>query len=67
MRPRLPGGAVLLEDADGAPMVFGTPLGFGKVVQWFVSPKIWLRQYFGHTFGLDDVWLRSIISGWFYR
>ncbi|MFQ5528687.1 MAG: hypothetical protein ACE5GX_20830, partial [Thermoanaerobaculia bacterium] len=60
VRMRLPGGAVLLEDADGAPMLFGKPLGRGKVVQWLVSPKIWLRQHFGHTFGLDDVWLRSI-------
>ena len=59
VRMRLPGGAVLLEDADGAPMLFGKPLGRGKVVQWLVSPKIWLRQHFGHTFGLDGVWLRS--------
>jgi hypothetical protein len=51
---------VLLEDPQGAPMLVARRLGRGRVVQWLASPKIWLRQYFGHTFGLDDVWLRSI-------
>ena len=55
-----PDAAVLLEDAGGAPMLVARPLGRGRVVQWLVSPKLWLRQYFGHTFGLDDVWLRAI-------
>jgi len=50
----------LLEDGEGAPMLVARRFGRGKVVQWLVSPKLWLRQYFGHTFGLDDVWLRSI-------
>jgi hypothetical protein len=52
--------ATLLEDGDGAPMLTARRLGRGKVVQWLVSPKVWRRQYFGHTFGLDDVWLRGI-------
>lgn len=50
----------LLEDGDGAPMLVARRFGRGKIVQWLVSPKLWLRQYFGHTFGLDDVWLRAI-------
>src|SRR5712691_5942736 len=50
----------LLEDGDGAPMLAARRFGRGKVVQWLVSPKLWRRQYFGHTFGLDDVWLRGI-------
>lgn len=52
--------ATLLEDGAGAPMLVAARLGRGKIVQWLVSPKLWLRQYFGHTFGLDDVWLRGI-------
>ncbi len=51
---------VLLEDAAGAPALVARPLGRGRMVQWLASPKIWLRQYFGHTFGLDDVWLRGL-------
>ena len=50
----------LLEDGDGAPMLVARRFGAGKIVQWLVSPKLWRRQYFGHTFGLDDVWLRGI-------
>jgi hypothetical protein len=51
---------VLLEDGAGAPMLVARGQGRGRVVQWLVSPKLWLRQYLGHTFGLDDVWLRAI-------
>lgn len=51
---------VLMEDRSGAPMLVARAFGHGRIVQWLVSPKIWLRQYFGHTFGLDDVWLRGI-------
>ena len=58
---RAAGDAVtLLEDGGGAPMLVARRVGRGKIVQWLVSPKLWLRQYFGHTFGLDDVWLRGI-------
>jgi len=53
-------GTTLLEDGDGAPMLVARRFGRGKLVQWLVSPKLWRRQYFGHTFGLDDVWLRGI-------
>jgi hypothetical protein len=53
-------GTALLEDGDGAPMLVARRAGRGKIVQWLVSPKLWRRQYFGHTFGLDDVWLRGI-------
>jgi hypothetical protein len=60
MRPVAPDVTVLLEDGDGAPMLVARPFGRGRMVQWLASPKLWLRQYFGHTFGLDDVWLRTI-------
>ena len=57
---RVSDGTALLEDETGAPMLVACRSGRGKIVQWLVSPKLWLRQYFGHTFGLDDVWLRGI-------
>jgi hypothetical protein len=57
---RVVDATTLLEDGDGAPMLTARRFGAGKIVQWLVSPKLWRRQYFGHTFGLDDVWLRGI-------
>ncbi|MGH7339034.1 MAG: hypothetical protein ACREKH_00945, partial [Candidatus Rokuibacteriota bacterium] len=57
---RVVDATTLLEDGDGAPMLVARRFGRGKVVQWLVSPKLWRRQYFGHTFGLDDVWLRGL-------
>ena len=55
-----PDVTVLAEDQQGSPLLVARPLGAGRLVQWLASPKIWLRQYFGHTFGLDDVWRRAI-------
>ncbi len=55
-----PDAATLLEDDRGAPMLVARAHGQGRIVQWLASPKLWLRQYLGHTFGLDDVWLRSL-------
>jgi len=59
-RAGAPDATALLEDGQGAPMLVARPVGRGRLVQWLVSPKVWLRQYFGHTFGLDDVWLHGI-------
>jgi hypothetical protein len=57
---RVVDATTLLEDGDGMPMLVARRSGRGKIVQWLVSPKLWRRQYFGHTFGLDDVWLRGL-------
>jgi hypothetical protein len=57
---RVVDATTLIEDGAGAPMLTARRFGRGKIVQWLVSPKLWRRQYFGHTFGLDDVWLRGI-------
>jgi hypothetical protein len=57
---RVVDATALLEDGEGAPMLTARRVGAGKIVQWLASPKLWLRQYFGHTFGLDDVWLRGL-------
>jgi len=37
------------------------PQGGARVVQRLLSPKIWLRQYFGHARGLDDLFWKSIV------
>jgi hypothetical protein len=57
---RVSDATVLLEDNRAAPLLVARSVGRGRIVQWLISPKLWLRQYFGHTFGLDDVWVRSI-------
>jgi len=59
-RRSAPDATVLAEDHGGAPLLVARPFGRGRIAQWLVSPKVWLRQYFGHTFGLDDVWRRAI-------
>lgn len=51
----------LLEGDDGAPLLIAGRLGAGRIVQWMVSPRIWLSQYLGHASGLDDVWLRALL------
>lgn len=52
---------VLAETADGSPLVVATPLGRGRIVQWLASPKLWLRQYFGHARGIDDLFWKGIV------
>ena len=52
---------VLAATQAGAPAALAAPVGRGRVVQWLVSPKLWLRQYFGHARGLDDLFWRSIV------
>ena len=32
-----------------------------RLVQFLISPKLWLAEYFGHCAGLDDILFRSII------
>src|SRR5690349_14130253 len=53
-RVTTPDATVLAEDQQGSPLLVARAFGRGRIVQWLASPKLWLRQYFGHTFGLDD-------------
>lgn len=55
------GPTVLAETPAGAPAVVATRIGQGRAVQWLVSPKLWLLQYFGHAHGLDDLFWKSIV------
>jgi hypothetical protein len=53
--------SVLLEGDEGEPQMLSIAFGQGRIVQWLVSPRIWLYRFLGHAAGLDDVWLRSIL------
>ncbi|HYB71885.1 MAG TPA: hypothetical protein VED18_00830 [Candidatus Sulfotelmatobacter sp.] len=53
--------AVLATTTDGTPVALAAPVGRGRAVQWLASPKLWLRQYFGHARGLDDLFWKSIV------
>lgn len=52
---------VLAESAQGAPLLVAGQVGRGRVVQWLVSPKVWLRQFLGHAHGLDDLFWKGIV------
>jgi len=52
---------VLVESDDGAPALVAGKLGRGRIVQWAVSPRLWLRQYLGWTQGLDDLFWKAIV------
>ena len=36
-------------------------LGAGRVVQWLVSPTLWLPEVLGHVRGLDDIFWKGIV------
>jgi hypothetical protein len=46
---------------DGSPLLVACGLGEGRVVQWLVSPKLWLPEVLGHARGLDDLFWKSIV------
>lgn len=56
-----PDGRVLAESGQGAPLLVVGGIGKGRLVQWLISPKLWLRQYFGHAHGLDDLFWKGIV------
>jgi len=56
----MPRGEILLRTEQGLPAVFAATLGKGRIVQFTVSPKFWLPEYFGHVHGLDGLFWRSI-------
>ena len=52
-------GKPLLLSEDASPLLLYS--SFPKLVQFLVSPQLWLPDYFGHCAGLDDVLFRAII------
>jgi hypothetical protein len=55
-----PHGEALLRCEEDRPAMFATALGRGRIVQFTLSPKFWLAEYFGHVHGLDGLFWRSI-------
>ena len=49
----------LLLSEDNFPLLLCSPSP--KLVQFLVSPKLWLPEYFGHCAGLDDILFRAIL------
>jgi len=52
---------MILANNSGRPALITETYGRGKVVLCALSPKVWLKEYFGHGGGLDDVFWRSIV------
>jgi len=58
IRHLVPGSAY---EPGHLPVVFATTYGQGRAVQFAVTPRIWLSGFFGHAFGLDDIFWKSIV------
>lgn len=52
---------MVLANSSGCPALVVTGLGKGRVVLFTISPRVWLREYFGHGGGLTDVFWKSIV------
>jgi hypothetical protein len=61
IRPVGTGDAAGLLVADEAPVLVTRQIGRGRVVQWLLSPKVWLNDVLGHARGLDDVFWKGIV------
>ncbi len=59
LRVKTEGEPLLLSAEDISPLLLiSSPL---KLVQFLISPKLWLPEYLGHCAGLDSILLRTII------
>lgn len=52
---------VLLVAENGNPLLTFDCIGHSRYVQFLVSPKLWLKDYFGHGEGLEDIIWRAIV------
>jgi hypothetical protein len=48
-------------NSSGCPALVVTSFGKARVVLFTLSPRLWLREYFGHGGGLTDIFWKSII------
>lgn len=53
-------GPSLLQSEKGASLLRAGRCGSGRWVWWGVSPKLWLRETLGHSWGLDDLLWRGL-------
>jgi hypothetical protein len=56
-----PSTRTILRSPEGDPIVLATRHGKGRMVQFALSPHVWLSEYFGFGEGLDDVFWKSIV------
>ena len=52
---------VLVASLEGHPLLRLFPWGRGRVVQFFISPKMWHADYFGHCRGFDALFWKSLV------
>ncbi len=52
---------ILLRDQNNYPMLLAMSYREGRVVQFLFSPRLYSREYLGHTCGLDDIFWKSIV------
>lgn len=43
------------------PTIFAGKWGKGRAVQFLISPRMWKREFYGHTRGADDLFWRSLV------
>ncbi|MDO9464268.1 MAG: hypothetical protein Q7J67_03125 [bacterium] len=51
----------LISSLENYPVLNLSRLGKGRVIQFFISPRMWHCEYFGHLHGLDGLFYKSII------
>lgn len=54
-------GSTLLATPNGDPLILTFNYGSGRIVQFLLSPGVWLKKYLGHTNGLDDIFWKSVV------
>ncbi|MBU0477198.1 hypothetical protein KKC91_01320 [bacterium] len=51
----------LISSLENYPVLNLSRLGKGRVIQFFISPRMWHCEYFGHLHGFDGLFYKSII------
>jgi len=51
----------LVSSLENHPVLRLSHLGRGNIVQFFISPRIWHSDYFGHLHGFDELFYKTII------
>ncbi len=52
---------VLLRGQNNYPMLLAMTFKKGRAVQFLFSPRLYSREFLGHTYGLDDIFWKSIV------
>ncbi|MFH1904743.1 MAG: hypothetical protein ABIK53_04365 [bacterium] len=51
----------LVSSLENYPVLRLSRLGRGRIIQFFISPRMWHCEYFGHLHGFDGLFYKSII------